>query len=65
MLDLLDLEVRMLQETVLTLDGNMEQMFWAMEKKWNATIAQKHSMEEFSDLSIILLALDMILNHVP
>ena len=36
MLDLLDLEVRMLQETVLTLDGNMEQMFWAMEKKLNA-----------------------------
>ena len=28
------------------------------------TIAKKYSMEEFSDLSIILSVLDMILNHV-
>jgi len=45
----------MLQETILTLDGNMEQMFWAMEKKLNAIVAQKLSLEEFSYSSIILV----------
>lgn len=63
---LLDLEIggKMLLEIGLILGGNMGLILRAMLEKLNAIIAQKLSVEEYSDLSIILLDQAKIQNLV-